>query len=153
MSIAWKPVLKTSVSILFGFALGVAGTHWYWGKSFGGHWKHPRDPKAFAERFKRKLDLDDEQASKLESIFAAKHKRMEEMRQEIFPKFEAIRSEVHGEIRAVLKPDQQIKFEELRKKREARRKKRFGPWRRHWGGGAWRHNDQEHNSREKSPSD
>ncbi len=57
----------------------------------------------------------------------AKHQKMEALRAEIQPKFEALRASTSAEIRSVLTPEQQPKFDAM----QADWAKRKEKWHRH----------------------
>lgn len=103
----WKSLIKTFVSILFGFALGVftgGGRH---------PWFHHGSPfgDGFVDRFARDFNLSDDQRKQAESIFADQRKKVEALHQEVFPRFEALREDTRNQIRAILSDEQKTQFD------------------------------------------
>ena len=149
----WKPLLKTFASIFFGFALGVASAKFGGrlchpgprhdrgpqfgppgfddpGRSMGGARKH--GPDKFLKRFASDLSLTDEQQTSVSAIFEKQREKLEALHNEIFPKFDSVREDTRKQIRDVLNPEQQTKFDAIHKRMEAERAKRpkgppFGP--------------------------
>jgi Spy/CpxP family protein refolding chaperone len=69
-----------------------------------------------SNRLNSKLDLTAEQKTKVDSIF-----------DEVHPKMEAIRKSTDQQIRAVLNPEQQAKFDKMVEKRAERHKEWHSP--------------------------
>jgi hypothetical protein len=114
-TIKWHQI---AISLLIGFALGIAFGHWHAEKSFPGHWKKEDMKQHMLERFNRDLHLSADQMKQVAVIFDAKHPQMVALHAEIRPKFEALRNETQAEIRKILNPDQQKKFDEMNIKME-----------------------------------
>lgn len=76
-----------------------------------------------SNRLSSKLDLTTEQKNKVDSILEDNHKKTKAIFDETRPKMEAIRKSTDEEIKAVLTPEQKVKFEKLREKREEKIKK------------------------------
>jgi protein CpxP len=74
------------------------------------------------ERLARELDLTADQRSKVESVLTARRTRLDALQQDVRSKFEAEQESLRHEIRAVLTPEQQRKFDE----REKELRGRFG---------------------------
>ena len=116
MKMNWHVI---AISLLIGFSAGILFGQ---NQKFCGPWKHGGSMKEhMLKKFNRELHLTEEQKQKISAIFDAKHPRMMALHEEGRPKFEAIRNETQAEIRAVLTPEQQVKFEELTAKMESRR--------------------------------
>jgi Spy/CpxP family protein refolding chaperone len=79
-------------------------------------------------RLEKKLKLTPEQKEQVSSILNASRQKVDGLHNEVRPRFESIRSETDAQIRAVLTPDQQKGFDEMRAKWDARRKKNRPPW-------------------------
>lgn len=73
-------------------------------------------------KFSTELSLTPEQKTKVAGIFEAKHKKMKELREEIRPKFEALRKSTESEIKQILTSEQQKKFDVIHAKWESKRK-------------------------------
>ncbi|MBI5595066.1 MAG: hypothetical protein HY928_03145 [Elusimicrobia bacterium] len=74
----------------------------------------------------RRLELAPEQRDAVKAILDDKRRKLDAMRSEAEPRFEALRLEGRREIRAVLRPDQQERFDRLEADWEKRRR-RMGP--------------------------
>ncbi len=80
------------------------------------------------ERFSRELQLTPEQKEKVGEVMRAKRGQMDAFRREMKPKFDEMRAASKAEIRKLLTPDQQEKFDRLEARWEERRKKRHPRW-------------------------
>ncbi|MDE2292231.1 MAG: hypothetical protein KGL53_09120 [Elusimicrobia bacterium] len=94
----------------------------------------PSPQRRFArmvDRFSSELKLRPDQKEKVEAVFEARRKRADELHAQFQSSFEALRSSTTADIRAVLDPDQQARFDALRARWEARRRRHPhpGPWR------------------------
>ena len=108
----WKSLLKTFVSIIFGFALGLWADHCRrppplpFGKpGFG--------PQHMVDRFANDFQLDEAGKAQVEKIFSEQQKKVEALHQEVFPRFESIRNETRARIRDVLSSEQREKFDHM----------------------------------------
>jgi Spy/CpxP family protein refolding chaperone len=115
----WKAVLWALVA---GILLGVAFTRAYQGpRPFGPEKRQHR----MLDRIGRKLQLTPEQRSQIKQILETKRRKMEALRAEHEPRLEQLRENTRDEIRRVLTPEQQAKFDVIemrwRKKREKQR--------------------------------
>lgn len=131
MKIAWIQIL---FSFVLGIVLGVSfdkfnDCHCAGGciKSFKDEdkqwrFKH-KSVKHTLERFNKELNLTAEQKIQVEKIVREKHKKTLAMRQEIRPKFQALRKSTNEELKTILNPDQQKKLDALDTKMEAKHKK------------------------------
>lgn len=77
--------------------------------------------------FSSELNLTNDQKTKVAAIFESKHKEMIKIREELHPKFEALRKSTHDEINKILTIEQKAKFEKLDAKFKSFRKKHHGP--------------------------
>ena len=91
------------------------------GEKWSKHGKHIK--KEMLEHFSSELSLTEEQKTKVATIFDTKHKKMMELREEMRPKFEAIRKSIHNEISAILTPGQKEKFEKVDAEWKSKHKK------------------------------
>jgi Spy/CpxP family protein refolding chaperone len=74
------------------------------------------------ERLARDLDLTTDQRTKIEGVLTARRPRLDALQQEVRSKFDAEQESLRNEIRAILTPEQQQKFDE----REKELRGRFG---------------------------
>ncbi|HEX5035954.1 MAG TPA: periplasmic heavy metal sensor [bacterium] len=119
--ISWK-------TLLAGFLIGlIAGGGWgaWYAKEHGHFWDKPggREVRLLKE-FTRELDLTDAQRASVSAILQSQRGRIKAIRSEIRPRMEEIREQAGGEIRALLGPDQQERFDVLQMRMKEERRKR-----------------------------
>jgi len=113
------------ISLLVGFAVGVGYSQWHASEHFHGHWKKKGSMRQhMLERFDRKLHLTEDQKKQVGVIFDAKQPQMLALQAETRPKFEALRNSTQAEVRKILDPNQQKKFDDMNAKMEERWKER-----------------------------
>ena len=125
-TMSWNQVL---ISLLIGFVAGSFYTDWrrehHFGMQGGMHCRGGKDMKQFmVKRFTRELHLSPDQSQKVEAVFEKRRPQMTALSKEMRPKFEALRSETQAEIRPILTPDQQKKFDEMNRRMEEKWEKR-----------------------------
>ena len=86
-------------------------------------WHHKRGGDRL-ERLTKALDLTPEQQAKIKPIFEQAKPQMQAAREESKQKMQAIRENTMAQIRPILTPAQQQKFDAIRKAREDMRKAR-----------------------------
>ena len=117
-------------SFVLGFFLGGAlvytGIHFYQHYCADHHdlWGRHRklDSKRILEKLNKELDLNAEQKTQVEKILESKLPKIKELRETVRPQFSAIRESIQTEIRGILQPEQQAKFDRLVENFEKRRK-------------------------------
>lgn len=118
MKLAWKQVVMAFV--LGAVAGGIAG-RWcaleYGKKPWG------RSPGHLLQEFSRHLRLTSEQRTQVGAILEAKRQKVEALRAETRPQFEGIRSSASAEIRRLLTPEQQARYDKLEAEQQARRER------------------------------
>lgn len=120
MKASWKPFVA-------GLAVGILLTSAFFAFGVRRFRRGMREGAPFAHMLKvlnRKLELSAEQSVKVEAVLQDKRRKLEAMREEAKPRFDALREEGRAEIRAVLTPVQQSKFDALE---EQWKKRRPGP--------------------------
>ncbi|HVB98860.1 MAG TPA: hypothetical protein VNJ12_05935 [Candidatus Dormibacteraeota bacterium] len=90
------------------------------------HMDHvPRHERTF-DRLSRELQLTARQQGEVHAIFAGAHKRFaavfQQSQDEVQPRYDAIRKDVHARIRAILTPAQQVKFDAFLKRLDSEHK-------------------------------
>ncbi len=133
----WKVVL-VFVGV---FAAGVVtGAAWSW--RFGGpgreerpRWAGPGFGGRILERMSEELELTAEQKAELEPIIQRSEEELQMLRRGQLQEVSKIMDRVHGEVAAVLTPDQRTKLEEMRERFRQRAEKMRGEFRREWRGG------------------
>lgn len=120
-----KSIFSIVASIIFGFSLGLVYMQWRY---------PPRPPHFdsplqrgdyFMRRFARHLDLSKEQRRQARDILESKREEMRLLHQELRPRIHGLHKDARLELRAILNPEQQRKFDKVHRKMEARRKRRF----------------------------
>lgn len=81
-----------------------------------------RDPNAWREDFARELGLDATQRSAMDSIIDARDQSMEAVWAPMRPQFDSLRNDARARIRQLLTPEQQAKYDEMQRAREAARR-------------------------------
>ena len=118
--INWKHVF---IALLIGTMIGYLG-----GLRTMHHQMHPWKNGGMLEHFNKELKLTPDQKEKMGKILDAKRSQIAALRNEIHPKFEAIRASSKEEIRKILTPEQQEKFDKLEAKWESAWQKKRGQW-------------------------
>lgn len=125
MTIQWKQV---TLALITGLLLGAAGVSLIYHQGDDSFHRRPWAEDKRSERmvryFSRKLDLSEEQKTQLIAILESKREKIRSLNQEMRPRFQEIREATRAEIRSILTPEQQVKFEHLR---QAWREKRKDP--------------------------
>jgi len=80
---------------------------------------HLRGPNRMAERLKSDLNLNDEQVSKIKTIFEESRKEFPPSRLAECPGFKESRARTRQRIRETLTADQQKRYDEINAKRDA----------------------------------
>ena len=81
----------------------------------------PRGPEDLLERYRERLDLDDEQARAVGEILRRRWGEAQEVARRFEPEMDAIRQRANDEVRALLRPEQQPAFDEIVRQQEERR--------------------------------
>ena len=124
MKLAWKQVIA---AFALGAAAGVFGN-----RSCAPLHGHRGDRAHFQqemlEQFSKQLTLTTDQRQRVAEILQSKQARIEALRSEIHPKFDEIRNTTRSEIRQLLTPEQQQKFDVMDAAFEARAKRSRQRW-------------------------
>lgn len=80
---------------------------------------------AIVKRLTRKLDLDQRQQEQVKAIIHENHVAMQEVRRKNRPQIEAILEQGQKGINALLRPEQQVKFQQIIAERKEQRRKDF----------------------------
>ena len=110
-------LLLVALVFLAGVAAGVVGTRVVVRQQVREAIVHPERVQAFIERgLTRQLRLDNEQQVKLRQILLDAHGQLRDLRQQYRPQLVEIASNANQQIIAMLTPEQQARFEELKRK-------------------------------------
>ena len=128
MKLPWKQIV---VVFVLGAVVGFAATRCVgrhrihsWGK--GKHFQ-----ERMLKQFNAKLNLTPGQSTQVAAIFEAKRQKIDALQTEMRPKFEEVRSSTRTEIRQLLSPEQQQKFDAMNAARKAKTKR----FRKRWSDG------------------
>jgi uncharacterized membrane-anchored protein YhcB (DUF1043 family) len=83
---------------------------------------NPRKPTPL-EELSRELQLDQVQEEQVEKAYQEFHQRNKELLTPIQPQLTELRLQTRAKIRSLLRPEQQTRFDELKKARDAEREK------------------------------
>ena len=114
---------KIVIALLIGLIVGALAGSWYVKENFTPHWNGRGGDfkRHMLEHFSSELSLTPEQKEEVGAIFEKNRPQMMALQAEMRPKFEALRNLTHEEIRKILTPEQQKKFDVM----SARFEKRF----------------------------
>jgi hypothetical protein len=113
----FKLVLLLALVFLSGAVAGVVGTRAVVRRVVQQAVLHPERVQSVIERsLTRKLKLDAGQQVKLRGILSGAHGQLKDLRREYGPQYGLIVSNVSGQITAMLSPEQQVRFQELKLK-------------------------------------
>ncbi len=115
-----------AATFLLGVLAGGAGVFLYGWRMMG-----PQGGPARRERILRhmtkELNLNDSQVQQVRAIMEETGGKIQELRKQHRPEFDAVRNESHDRIRKVLTPDQAAKFDDMVKKFEEHRPRGDAP--------------------------
>lgn len=94
-----------------------------------GMWQRP-SVEAVVHKMDRKLGLDPQQKTQIEAVMRDARQEMQSVREEAKPRIDKIMADTEDKVRAILRPDQRSKYEEmLRHWKEKRADGRRNGWR------------------------
>jgi len=118
----WQVRGAALIIFVLGFAAGLLAMNVY--RGFAARDGHPRDR---FEQMAEKLQLTDDQKTKVQVIFADTREQLRAVRMESEPKVNEIRSQADSRLQTVLTPEQWQKFLSVRDEMRHRRGGRGGP--------------------------
>ncbi len=113
MNLAWKQII---IAFVLGGIVGVIGVQ---GRNFycmHRHWKPGEFQARLLQKFNSKLQLTPGQRTQVAAILETKRQKIDSLRAEFRPRFEEIRNSASAEIRQLLTPEQQVKFDVMKEK-------------------------------------
>lgn len=113
-------LLLCFVNLVAGVAIGVVVDRTVLPAAEHGRGQGGRGRPDMGRMLEKKLDLDADQAKRVREIYAARRPAFEAVMRESQPRMEALRQESDAQIRAILRPDQQVKFDEMRREWQQR---------------------------------
>jgi len=115
------------VVFVLGLALGVLGTYVVTTRVFarGADDHNPAAQRAqYLDRLDHELDLTDAQQKQIDTILASVQARYAAIHESVVPQFDQARQDGRAQIRQLLTPDQQPKFDDFMKRVDEERKAR-----------------------------
>ncbi len=119
-----KKFWKVGIALLVVLLLGLSSSRILFRRHFFEHANPDRHYEKILNRFNSKLHLSPDQKTKVAATLDQSRQRIKALRAELRPKFDEIRDSANAEIRSVLNPDQQMKFDEMQAEWKARKGKR-----------------------------
>ena len=118
----WQVRVAAMIIFVLGFAAGVLALNVY-RRVAGADWP-PRDR---FEQMARRLNLSDDQKTKVQQILGDTREQVRALRRESEPKFDEIRRQADTRLQEVLTPEQWQQFQTERQQMRGRRGGRGGP--------------------------
>lgn len=113
-----------AVLFVSGVAAGIAVDRWVMperGRSGESRWWERRRPEALAQKYRRRLGLDETQVKAVEEILLRTWTATRQTFAPVEPKVDEIRRRGDDEIRALLRPEQRERFDRMVAEQERRR--------------------------------
>ncbi len=85
-----------------------------------------RNREAMFEKMRADLNLSEEQSKEMRKVLDETGNEFRALRSELRPRYEELRMKTRGKMRALLTPEQQVKFDSLMAEIDARRQKEGG---------------------------
>ncbi len=93
--------------------------------------RRSRGERRFMRRLERDLNLNTTQRENVDRALERHYARIREIRSQMWPQISSIMQEIRRDVRSLLNAEQQTSFDEMVKKYEERRKKRWGKYRKY----------------------
>ncbi len=106
--------LGLALGLMLGRRMGppaFAGAGVFNGPAGGRGGPGPRGPRLLIERLDRELQLTDDQKQRVQSIFDARRPQLEAMQRDLAVRAEEEQRALQADVRKVLTPEQQVKFD------------------------------------------
>lgn len=100
---------------VLGFVAGMLALHVY------GRWAHRRPPDDRFDQMATRLQLSNDQKTKVQQIFSDTRQQLDNLRHESEPRINEIRQQADQRLQQVLTPDQWQKFQQMRNEGRGRR--------------------------------
>lgn len=120
MTYNWKHI---AAGFLIGCIAGGAVGARFQKAAYHKFWKRGPNPERMLKKFDRELKLDAGQKAAVKAIITGHREKMMALHEKTSGAFQDIRLSMHGEIAKVLNPDQRKKFDEMKARWEARRRR------------------------------
>jgi len=100
---------------VLGFVAGMLALHVY------GRWVHRRPPENRFDQMATRLQLNEDQKTRVQQIFSDTRQQLDNLRHESEPRVNEIRQQADQRLQQVLTPDQWQKFQQMRSEGRGRR--------------------------------
>lgn len=117
----WQVRLAAAVIFVLGFAAGILALNVYRG------WARNTGPRDRFDQMSQRLNLNADQKTKVQQIFADTREQLTALRKESEPRVDQIRSQADERLKQVLTPEQWQQFQKMRDEGPRRRGGRGGP--------------------------
>ena len=112
-------------TFVMGTAIGAVGTAAWGGRAERQRRPPPSGPRpSYAEILQQELTLTPEQRDSVEAILARREQVMQQLWQEIGPKFDSLRAQIRVDIGQVLDSAQSVQYQDMINRSEQRRGER-----------------------------
>jgi hypothetical protein len=108
-----KAVAWLLVVFVLGVALGVVGTYVMRTRVFAHRQPSEHTPASRLDRLNHELNLTPDQQKQIDAILTSVQSRYDAIHQSVVPQYEDARKQGREQIRQVLTPDQQVKFDDF----------------------------------------
>ena len=125
MKMNWRAIASSLIAIAFGFTLGLSFAAWRRPPLPRPPLQAPGRPGAvehFVDRFATRFDLTAEQKARALDIVAERGKEMDSLRNEVRPRYEALRMKARADLRDILNPEQRLEYDQASQAAFARRR-------------------------------
>ncbi len=116
-----RAVLLLVSAMLIGIGLGLVGSAWAREGGLMGKGSADRKAGSYLTRLSEELDLTPTQRDSVSAVLQRYGPQMDSVWAEVRPRFETVRAAMRSEIERQLTPEQQRKYEEMRRKRHGDR--------------------------------
>ena len=118
----WQVRFAAAFIFVLGFAAGILALNVY--RGWARNMNRPRDR---FEQMSQRLNLNEDQKTKVQQIFSDTREQLSALRKESEPRVQQIRSQADEQMKQVLTPEQWQQFQKMREDSPRRRGGRGGP--------------------------
>lgn len=111
----WQVRIAALVIFVLGFVAGGLAFNLYRG------WARPPSPEGRFERMATRLELNDDQKTKVQQIFSDTRQQLDDLRKQSEPRVQEIRQQAGQRLQQVLNAEQWQKFQQMRNEGRGRR--------------------------------
>lgn len=111
----WQVRIAAIAIFVLGCVAGMLALHAY------GRWAHRRPPENRFDQMATRLQLNDDQKTKVQQIFSDTRQQLQSLRKESEPRVNDIRQQADQRLQQILTPEQWQKFQLMRSENRGRR--------------------------------